>query len=514
MRICDKCGCDNGDAQSDDDLWCAQCHNFLGFSVHSRLRQRGVAVRLVEPQTSVDPGGEAVLVAVVHNRGDVVEKARLTVEGRPADWTVIEPAEVGLFPQREAEVRVVFRPPRSWRVGCGVTPFRLVATSQADTTVSDHADGAVDVGAFVEVKASLQPSRSTGSSGADHRLTLENAGNTPASVVITASQPGHDLALTINPSSLQLRPGAQRAAQVDVAPRQPLYSATDKTHPFSVSVSAHGHAPNTIQAHHVQVAATTAPTLVLADDRLRTTPGQEVTTTLTIRNRGRGGDDYALELLGPAAAWGRVTPAVIALPSAGEVAAKIVFTPPLTPPAQAAEIPFGVRCVAKADSELSVVAEAVLIVEAVADIDFEVEPTRVRSRWHSRHLIDIENTGNTTVDLRPVVADPQHDLSLAVSPPRLQIPAGSRDVVLVKTRARRPKLLHKPENRGFCVSFVPAALGPQPPGRDDAERRHINVEQIPILPRKLTALVIFIALVAALTGAALLIFGAQISQWF
>ena len=235
---------------------------------------------------------------------------------------------------------------------------------------------------------------------------------------------------------------------------------------------------------------------------------------MTIRNRGRGGDDYSLELLGPAAAWGRVTPPVIALPSAGEVSAKIVFTPPLSPPALAAEIPFGVRCVSKVDSQQSVVAEAALTVEAVADIDFEIEPNRVRSRWHSRHVIEVKNRGNTTVDLRPVVVDSQHHLSLAVSPPRLQIPASSQDVVLVKARARRPKLVSKPSNRGFCVSFVPAAQEAQPASRGDTDGRDINFDQIPVLPRKLTALMIFIAFVAGLVGAALLIFGAQINQWF
>jgi hypothetical protein len=455
-----------------------------------------------------------MLVAVVHNSGDVVEKVSLTIEGSPADWTVIEPPEVGLFPKREAEVRVAFRPPRSPRIGCGVTPFRLVATSQAETTVSDRADGAVDVGAFVDVRASLNPLRSSGASGADHRLSLENAGNTHANIVITASQPGNDLALTIKPQSLQLGPGAKGETQVDVTPRQPLYSAVDRTYPFSVGISAQSQSPITIQAHHVQEAAETSPTLVVADDRLRATPGEEVTTTVTIRNRGRGGDDYALELLGPAAAWGRVTPPVIALPSAGEVVAKIRFTPPLSPPALAADIPFGVRCVSKADGKRSAVTEAVLTVEAVADIDFEAEPKRVRSRWHSRHLIDIENRGNTTIDLRPVVVDSEHDLSLAVSPPRLQIPAGSRDVVLVNARARRPKLLSKPANRGFCVSLVPAAQGSQPVRRGDTDGRNINFEQIPVLPRKLTALLIFLAVVAGVIGAALLIFGAQINQWF
>jgi hypothetical protein len=292
-----------------------------------------------------------------------------------------------------------------------------------------------------------------------------------------------------------------------------LFSAADRTYPFSISISTQGQAPIVLQAQHVQEAAATAPTLVLADDRLRVAPGEEVATTVTIRNRGRGGDDYALELLGPTAAWGRVTPPVIALPSAGEVSAKIVFTPPASPPALAAEIPFGVRCVSRIDGQRSVAAEAVLVVEAVSDVDFEIEPTQVRRRWSSRHVIEVENRGNAAAELRPVIVDPQHELSLAVSPSRLRIPAGSQDVVMVKARTRRPKLLSKPSDQSFRVSFVAADRLAQNAGQGAQKRRDIDFEQISVLPRKLTALVIFIAFVAAVLGSALLIFGDQINQW-
>jgi hypothetical protein len=516
MRICDKCGWDNGDAQTDGDLWCAQCQNFLGFPAQSqsRPRERRLAVRLVNSQTSVAPGGEAMLAAVVRNSGDVVEKVSFAIEGSPADWALVEPPEVGLFPNQQAEVRVVFRLPRSSRTSCGVTPFRLVATSQSDATVSDRAEGTLDVGAFVEVSASLNPLRSTGSSGADHRLALENGGNTVIDILVTAAQPGTDLEITVKPESLQLAPGEKGEARVDVVPSQPLYSAVARTYPFSVRISAQGQASITIQAQHVQEATVTAPTLVLADSQLHAAPGEEVTTTVTIRNRGRGGDDYSLELLGPAALWGRATPPVIALPSAGEVTATIVFTPPVSPPALASEIPFGLRCRSQDDGGRSVVAEAVLTVKAVADIDFEIEPKRVRSRWSSRHVIDIENRGNATADLRPVIVDYEHDLSLAVSPSQLHMPAGSRDLVLVKARARRPKLLSKPSDRSFRVAFVPAGHPAQNGNREDEDARDLNFEQIPVLPRKLTALVIFIAFVATLVGGALLTLGPQINHWF
>src|SRR5262245_30411335 len=112
-----------------------------------------------------------------------------------------------------------------------------------------------------------------------------------------------------------------------------------------------------MQAVHVQEAQATEPTLVLADSRLHAAPGQAATTTVTVRNRGRGGEEYALELLGPAATWGRVVPPTIILPSAGETAAKIGFLPPLEPPALASDVPFGVRCVSQNDKQRSTAAE-------------------------------------------------------------------------------------------------------------------------------------------------------------
>jgi hypothetical protein len=172
------------------------------------------------------------------------------------------------------------------------------------------------------------------------------------------------------------------------------------------------------------------------------------------------------------------------------------------------------RCVSQVESKRSVVAEGTLTVDPVADIDFEIEPKRVRRRWSSRHVIQLENRGNTTAVLRPVIVDPQHELSLSVSPSQLQIPASNRDFVLVKARARRPKLLSKPSNRCFCVSFAPAARIAQKGSQGEGDGRDIEFEQVPVLPRTLTSLVILIAVVATVVGAALLMFGGPINRWF
>jgi hypothetical protein len=203
-------------------------------------------------------------------------------------------------------------------------------------------------------------------------------------------------------------------------------------------------------------------------------------------------------------------PPVIVLPTAGEVQVKVGFVPPLDPPAPAEEIPFAVRCFAQADPRRSVVAEAVLSVEPLSDISFDVQPARVRGRWSSRHVIEVENRGNATTELRPIIVNPEHELSFAVSPAVVRMPASSRESVLFKARARRPKLLAKPVTRSFEVSFAPAVPGTRSPGRGEETRRQISFEQLAVLPRKLTALVIVAAIIGALAATALIFFAKQL----
>jgi hypothetical protein len=510
MRICERCGWENPDPQTDDELWCRKCNNFLGFPDTSRAHERRIVLRLVDSQASVLPGGEASLTARVRNGGDVVERVIFSVEGPVDGWARVEPDEVGLFPNQESEVKLVLGPPRTSEVGLGLTPFRLVARSESDARVSDSADGTVDVGPFVEVKASLVPVQSAGPSGAEHRLLVDNAGNGTVDVRIDVTQPGNDLTFAVTPPSVHLGAGASGEVRIAVAPREPLYGATERRYPFAVSIEAPGQAPIAWQAVHVQQALTTAPTLVLADSRLHAAPGEEATTTVTVRNRGRGGDDYSVELLGPSARWGRVVPPTVLLPSAGEVTVTLVIVPPLEPLTPAGDVPFAVRCFSPADGNDSTVVEGLLTVDPTSEIDFEVVPDRVRGRWSSRHVIEVENRGNAAAHLRPLVVDPEHELSFAVSPWELQLPASSSDVVVFKARARRPRLFGKARKRSFQVQLSPASRGARISSRGEGAGREVTFQQISVLPRKLAALVAVLAVIGALVGAAFAFLGSQI----
>jgi uncharacterized membrane protein len=497
VRVCATCGWENDDSDRADDSWCVKCRSFLGFPVGEKDRQRQIRLLLDDKQVAVRPGGEAAVTAQVHNRGDIVEQVIITLHGGVAGWSQPEPAEVGLFPDQKSEVRLVFRPPRSPDVRAGPTTFQVSATSRSDAQISDGAEGLLDVGVFVDVRASLSPMHSAGLAGADHRVVVDNAGNASADVAVEVSDPDDGLSFTIDPARLQIEPGAKGEARVRVSPRLPLAGANSKTHSFTVRAVAPGQTAIVFQAAFVQQVPAAVPALVLAGSQLHGVPGEEVTTEVTIRNRGGTEEGYSLAVLGPAAPWARVVPPTVLVPPGGEVVAKVVFSPRLAPPAPAGEFPFALRCVSQVDDRRAIVAEGHFAVDEVSDISFDVSPSETRARWSARYLVEIENQGNVTQQLRPVIDAPEQDLSFAVSPTDLTVGAGSRALVLVQARARRPRLLAADEKRPFRVSLI------SPAGRRGESSKIVGFEQLSVLPGKLVALLVVVALVAALVAVSL-----------
>ena len=120
-------------------------------------------------------------------------------------------------------------------------------------------------------------------------------------------------------------------------------------------------------------------------------------------------------------------------------------------------------------------------------------------------MIEVENHGNSTAELKPVVADPEHELSFAVSPSQLRVAAGDRASVVFKARARRPKLLSKRRKRSFQVFLNPATEAARLSSRGERAGRDVSFEQISVIPRKLAALLIIVVVVAALGFAALVV---------
>ena len=266
-------------------------------------------VVLVPGVVSAVPGGESSCVVRVRNTGHVVDSYTITVLGKPAAWATPMPAVLSLFPGAEGEATVSFRPPRSHDVPAGPMDFavRVVATEDPDGSVVE--EGVLTIDAYTDLAARITPRTSETKRVARHTVTVDNRGNAPVTVDVSASDPDEQLAFDLRPPQLTIQPGQTGNAVVKAMARRGFARGTDRHRPFQAMVTpqpAGMHPPTLLDATLVQraglprfvpalvaaavviaLAAVLIPSLTKKDDggTIELT-GTEPTTTVTVPGAG------------------------------------------------------------------------------------------------------------------------------------------------------------------------------------------------------------------------------------
>ena len=215
----------------------------------------GTTAKLDSARVELSPGTDAVLPLQIRNTGDTVEAYQIEVLGAPAAWTTVEPAVIeGLYPDTTATVAVHFSPPRSSTVPAGLLDFgvRVVPVEHADEAVVP--EGVVEVLPFLDTTAELVPRTTHGRGGAKHQVALDNRGNVPVQVALTAADDTGALDHSVRPQLLVVQPGHAEFAEVKVKPRKRLWRGPDETMPFTVTVAAENTTPVLLDGAHVQTA--------------------------------------------------------------------------------------------------------------------------------------------------------------------------------------------------------------------------------------------------------------------
>lgn len=211
--------------------------------------------KLDPARVELSPGTEAVVPLQIRNTGDVVEGYRIEVLGVPSAWTTVEPAVIeGLYPGAGTTVSVRFAPPRSWSVPAGSLDFgiRVVPFEHVEETVTP--EGVVEVLPFLDTTAELLPRTSHGRSGARHQVALDNRGNVPVTVSLTAADDAGALDLRLRPQILTVPPGTAEFADLRARPVRRLWRGADRTMPYVVTVAADTTSPVLLDGTHVQTA--------------------------------------------------------------------------------------------------------------------------------------------------------------------------------------------------------------------------------------------------------------------
>ena len=191
----------------------------------------------IEPSNlRVDAGTEATLVVRVRNRGSIVDQFDIHVVGPTAGWAVVDPPSLRLFPDKEGEARVTFRPPRAPEPNADTYPFGVAVRAAADPTAATVEEGHIVVTPFVQLASSIAPQTSRGSMSGTHDLTVKNIGNAVAEVTVSASDPDRLLNFEVLPERVGLRPGAAATVRAKVKPKSTFFMGGSKRVPFQLQV--------------------------------------------------------------------------------------------------------------------------------------------------------------------------------------------------------------------------------------------------------------------------------------
>lgn len=195
----------------------------------------GVAVTLAERESPVvAPGDEASREIRIRNTGAIVDSFELDVLGEAAPWVRVYPPVLNLMPGEEGAATLVFAPPRSSQVTAGEIPYAVRIMSREDTAGSSVEEGTITVGSYSQVVSDIVPRTSYGRFAGRHELALDNLGNHPELVSITATDPDRLLNLRVMPANVTLEPGTATFVKIKAKPKKSFWVGPNKTIPFTV----------------------------------------------------------------------------------------------------------------------------------------------------------------------------------------------------------------------------------------------------------------------------------------
>ena len=197
-------------------------------------------------------------------------------------------------------------------------------------------------------------------------------------------------------------------------------------------------------------------TASLREPDLRVVPGQEVSAQVNLLNTGSVVDQVTVDVVGQAAAWSTVEPAVLNLYPGESGVARVTFHPPRSPEAPAGVVPFGVRAASREDPAGSIVEEGAIEVAAFTEFTASPEPEDVA--WPPQGPPPADR-GQRRQHLRAGAAvhfvDPEDQLAFRITRPTLVAQPGVANVLKLQVVPRKRFLRGPNQPHQFQVMVAP-----------------------------------------------------------
>jgi hypothetical protein len=190
-------------------------------------------------------------------------------------------------------------------------------------------------------------------------------------------------------------------------------------------------------------------TAALGSTNLAVEPGAETRCEIRLRNTGHVVDQLTVEVVGEAAGWTTVVPAVVNLLPGGETTGLVVFAPPRSSEAPAGPVPFAVRVRSREDQDAAVVQEGEVVVAPFTDVTAELVPPKRNGRRKAKFLLAVDNNGNRPVAAEILALDPEDALRISVTPTTFDARPGTATIVKVAAAPHRRSLRGQPKVHPF-----------------------------------------------------------------
>ncbi|MBS2537633.1 hypothetical protein KGQ20_33265 [Catenulispora sp. NF23] len=215
-------------------------------------------------------------------------------------------------------------------------------------------------------------------------------------------------------------------------------------------------------------------------------PGAEATVELTVRNTGDIVEEYHLQTTGDPGKWAVVEPQTLRLYPGTTGTARLTFSPPRSPDAQAGPQSYAVKVTPREDRENTFAIEGVLRVAEFADIRADLLPVTTRG-WHrGRVRLAVDNFSNTAASASVATTSNNSNLQVDIRTPALRLQPGRAQFSKFSVRPGRLLWFGAKARHQYTITVSPSGLG-QPVSLQG------TYMQSALLPRWLQRLLMFVA---------------------
>ena len=200
-------------------------------------------ISVSEDQLKIDPGSDASTTISIRNSGSVVDVFTVEIAGLDESWVDLSVSSVSLFPGDQSTSELKLTVPRDGTALAQTYPFTVKVASRKDPSQTVDVECALDVGAYYELEATIDPQQARGGSHS-YSVLLSNTGNAELSVTLEGSDPQGNSSFTYSQRTARIAPGKTQTVTVTVVANNRPLRGRPRTRGFTIQASpAQGTAP-------------------------------------------------------------------------------------------------------------------------------------------------------------------------------------------------------------------------------------------------------------------------------